>query len=299
MPQFDAGAVKTAKIILTNPKAKTTDYNGMLFMGAGMVLMSETSFSLSAGQSKEVSFTVTMPGVAGTYPVYIGAFSNNVLIPPYYRGSEDVAIVATKPVITGVTWENNIVQPGQHTLVKASIAVTSPVAFVDVLSLTLGKYGGGVFTPSSSGMLSRQQFMPYEIWLDYLNWVDARIAYAEKVGASSTAQIWRDRKPRIQQWYQRNGFVFVGVYNDPNPNLYFEYYLTLSGGNTSLVYGFPNWDPELPGTAPNWDLFPAGQYSLKAAFTVWTSAQPGLFDVLVRFEGQGVSFVSLNALQVL
>lgn len=92
MPQFSAGAVKTAKITLTNPKAKATSYNGILFMGTNMMLMAETPFSLNPGQSKEVSFSVKMPAVVGTYPVYIGAFSNNVLIPPYYNAREDVVI---------------------------------------------------------------------------------------------------------------------------------------------------------------------------------------------------------------
>jgi len=99
MPQFNAGAAKTAKITLTNPKAKATDYNGMLFMGADMVLKAEASFSLNANQSKEVLFSVVMPNVAGTYPVYIGAFSDNALIPPYYRGREDVTVKVPSNVV--------------------------------------------------------------------------------------------------------------------------------------------------------------------------------------------------------
>lgn len=97
MPQFYAGETRTARITLTNPKVKATDYNAWLYMGINYAPMAEASFSLSAGQSKEVPFSVVMPGVIGTYPVYIGVFSAGVLIPPLYRGIEDVVIKSVVP----------------------------------------------------------------------------------------------------------------------------------------------------------------------------------------------------------
>lgn len=103
MPQYSAGSIGTAKITFTNPKLRAVDYYAWLFMGADYTPMAGVSFSLNAGQSKEVEFTVTMPSVEGTYPVYVGVFSDDILIPPFIHGSEDV-IVTPLPYEVGVSF---------------------------------------------------------------------------------------------------------------------------------------------------------------------------------------------------
>lgn len=98
MPQFNAGVSKTAKVTMRNPAAKAFDYEGVILMGTGLTEISRVAFHLDAGQSKDISFPVTMPSVAGTYPVYIGVFSGGVSI-ALYKATEDVVIAApTGPI---------------------------------------------------------------------------------------------------------------------------------------------------------------------------------------------------------
>ena len=91
MPQFSAGETRTAKVTMRNPTGKAFDYTGFLYMGTNLAVMAEVSFHLDAGQEKEVLFSVTMPSVAGTYPVYVGVFSGGQNI-ALYKATEDVVI---------------------------------------------------------------------------------------------------------------------------------------------------------------------------------------------------------------
>jgi hypothetical protein len=91
MPQFSPGETRTAKVTMRNPTGKAFDYTGFLYMGTELTVMAEVSFHLEAGEEKQVDFSVTMPSVAGTYPVYIGVFSGGQNI-ALYRATEDVVI---------------------------------------------------------------------------------------------------------------------------------------------------------------------------------------------------------------
>lgn len=103
MPQFIANNVHTAKVVMTNPTNKPFSYKSILYMGINQSIMTEVLFNLNAGESKEVSFSVTMPSAAGIYPVYIGVFSDGVLIPPLYRSTEDIVILLpTEITLSGV-----------------------------------------------------------------------------------------------------------------------------------------------------------------------------------------------------
>ncbi|MBA7506486.1 hypothetical protein ES706_05177 [subsurface metagenome] len=93
MPQFGPGELKTARVPMTNPTAKAFDYVADLYMGTNLALMAETPFHLDAQESKDISLPVTMPTVAGTYPVHIGVFSGGVNI-GLYRATEDVVIIS-------------------------------------------------------------------------------------------------------------------------------------------------------------------------------------------------------------
>ena len=91
MLEFNTGEQKAAILPMTNPTTKEYDYVVVLYLGADMAIMSQEYFHLNAGEEKNVSLLVTMPGVEGIYPVYLGLFSGGQLIAQYQ--DEDIALV--------------------------------------------------------------------------------------------------------------------------------------------------------------------------------------------------------------
>lgn len=92
MPQFSSGEQKTAIISMSNPTEKAFDYEGVLYMGTTLAVMSQVPFHLDAGEQRDISFPVTMPITIGTYPVHIGVFSDGESI-GLFKAVEDVVIV--------------------------------------------------------------------------------------------------------------------------------------------------------------------------------------------------------------
>ncbi|MBA7716853.1 hypothetical protein ES703_125935 [subsurface metagenome] len=90
---------------MTNPSAKSWDYTAELYLGEGKAATSGMkSFSIPAGGSKDVSFTVTMPSAEGTYPVFIDVYVAGVLIAAY-QGTEDIVIAISPGIIIGpIIW---------------------------------------------------------------------------------------------------------------------------------------------------------------------------------------------------
>lgn len=128
MPQFNTGEARTAKVTMRNPTSKAFTYKGVLYMGINQATMVEVPFSLGAGESKEVLFAATMPSVAGTYPVYIGVFSNDVLVPPLYRGTEDVVLVVPAPFSMSITKIDSTINKyaTAYWLMQPTILVSNP-----------------------------------------------------------------------------------------------------------------------------------------------------------------------------
>jgi hypothetical protein len=93
MPQFAPGVSKTARVTMRNPTGKAFDYDGIVYMGTSLAVVSQASFHLEAGEEKQVSFPVVMPTTQGTYPVHIGVFSGGQSI-GLYKAIEDVVIVS-------------------------------------------------------------------------------------------------------------------------------------------------------------------------------------------------------------
>lgn len=104
-PTFEAGEVRTARAQMTNPTGKAFSYTAELYLDITKVASSGAiAFSLAAGETKTVSFPVTMPGVEGTFPVYLDVFVAGELVGAY-KATEDVAVVITPAIIIGpITW---------------------------------------------------------------------------------------------------------------------------------------------------------------------------------------------------
>ncbi len=91
MPQFYAGELKTARVTTRNPTGKAFSYEAALIIGVPEAVRSEVSFSMPAGEEKIISFPITMPSLAGTYPVHIYVVSEGKEV-GLYRAVEEVTI---------------------------------------------------------------------------------------------------------------------------------------------------------------------------------------------------------------
>ena len=105
-PTFEAGEVRTAIAQMTNPTAKAFSYTSELYLDVTKVASSGSiAFSLAPGETKPISFPVTMPSFEGTFPVYLDAFVGTELIGAF-QATEAVTLVITPAIIIGpITWE--------------------------------------------------------------------------------------------------------------------------------------------------------------------------------------------------
>ncbi|GAI85260.1 unnamed protein product [marine sediment metagenome] len=105
-PTFEAGEARTAIAEMTNPTAKAFDYVGELYLDVTKAASSGSiAFSLAAGETRAVSFPVTMPGVEGIFPVFLDVFVEAEQVGAF-RATEDVTVVISPSIIIGpITWE--------------------------------------------------------------------------------------------------------------------------------------------------------------------------------------------------
>lgn len=100
MPEFTPNEARVALASMSNPTRKSLTYTAELYLGLPKVVSSGTiPFSLVAGETRNISFPVTMPSVEGSYPVYLDVFSDSQLIGAY-QAEEDVVIAAPLPSIS-------------------------------------------------------------------------------------------------------------------------------------------------------------------------------------------------------
>jgi len=105
-PLFDYGTTHVAHAEMTNPTPAAFTYRGELYLGAGKVATSgSVSFTLTAGQTKVVDFSITMPDVEGTWPVLLDVFVGVDLIAAY-QAMEDVSVEIAPDIDIGpITWD--------------------------------------------------------------------------------------------------------------------------------------------------------------------------------------------------
>ena len=104
-PTFEAGVVKTASARLTNPTAKQFIYTVELYLGIAKVATSGVgTVTIPANSYLDVNFTVVMPLVEGTYPVYLDVWHEGTLL-KHYQATVDVVIQISPAIEVGpITW---------------------------------------------------------------------------------------------------------------------------------------------------------------------------------------------------
>lgn len=105
-PTFEAGEARTAIAQMTNPTAKAFDYTAELYLDVTKVASSGSiAFSLAAGETRAISFPVTMPIAEGTFPVFLDVFVEVEQVGAF-RATEDVTLVISPAIVIGpITWE--------------------------------------------------------------------------------------------------------------------------------------------------------------------------------------------------
>jgi len=105
-PTFEAKDTRVARANMTNPTAKAFSYTAELYLDVNKVASSGViSFTLAAGETRAIAFTVTMPAVEGTFPVFLDVFVDTEQVGAY-RATEDVTVDITPAIVIGpITWE--------------------------------------------------------------------------------------------------------------------------------------------------------------------------------------------------
>lgn len=133
MPQFVAGVSKTAIVPMSNPTSSGFDYNAVLYLGIQQVAADSVAFHLNAGESKQISFSIAMPAIAATYPVYLSVSSGGALV-GLYRATEDVVIVAA--AVESFTysdlscWRGGYADGSSWQIIRADVTITNPTSSV-------------------------------------------------------------------------------------------------------------------------------------------------------------------------
>jgi hypothetical protein len=104
-PTFEAGVSKTARARLTNPTAKQFTYSVELYLGVTKAATSGVGqVAIAAGGYADVNFTLVMPLVEGSYPVFLDVWYETTLL-KHYQATENVVITIAPAIEVGpITW---------------------------------------------------------------------------------------------------------------------------------------------------------------------------------------------------
>ncbi len=104
-PTFEGGSAQSAVAVLSNPTTAPFTFDVELYLDVLKAASSGIiSVAIPAGGSTNVPLAVIMPGLPGTYQVYLDVKVNNVLI-GHFLATEDVVITVTPDIdLISITW---------------------------------------------------------------------------------------------------------------------------------------------------------------------------------------------------
>ncbi len=174
MPVFYVGEIKTAIATMSNPTGKSFAYTAELYLGLLKAASSGViPFSLAPGETRNISFPVTMPS-AGTYPVYLDVLSNSLVIGAY-KATEDVVVkrVAWGPPVEEIFFSVRATFPPK----KREYWGDAPWQYIDWLYIYTGRFVSPALKAGSVGLSDTVgTYYPHQYSSGYL---DTRIFPAE------------------------------------------------------------------------------------------------------------------------
>lgn len=109
-PTFGAGTSHTARAPVSNPTPASFTYDAELYLAisptaAKVATSGIVTFTLAGGASGIVDFPLTMPGVEGTFHVYLDVLVAGELIAAYIAIEDVIITVSPEIIIDPITWD--------------------------------------------------------------------------------------------------------------------------------------------------------------------------------------------------
>jgi len=104
---FEPSSVHTAKVRVRNPSTVSFSYTAELYLGkyeGDKKATKSVSFTLTAGQEKDVDFSITMPAVQDIYHVYLDIYHEGTVIAKYTATQDVQVYTAPKIEIISIIW---------------------------------------------------------------------------------------------------------------------------------------------------------------------------------------------------
>ena len=104
-PTFECGETKSARVRMTNPRAKQFTYTVELYLGADKAATSgQGQVTIPDNSYVDVDFTIIMPMTEASYPVFLDVWQEGVLI-KHYQATENVITQISPGIDVGpITW---------------------------------------------------------------------------------------------------------------------------------------------------------------------------------------------------
>jgi len=102
---FECGETKTARVRMTNPRAKQFTYTVELYLGADKAATSgQGQVTIPANTYVDVDFTIAMPMTEASYPVFLDVWCAGALLGHFQSIENVIAQISPGIDVGSITW---------------------------------------------------------------------------------------------------------------------------------------------------------------------------------------------------